>query len=156
MTIAAPEGSGVTFPPPFIYLIGLLLGIGVNRLIPLPFLPGHLVWLVGGAFIVAWLAVMIPAVTSFGRAKTPINPTKPVTALVTTGIFGITRNPMYVSLALLYLGIACITNSLWAIIFLIPVLMIVRVAVIAREERYLDSKFGDEYRRYKSKVRRWL
>ena len=63
---------------------------------------------------------------------------------------------MYVSLALLYLGIACITNSLWAIIFLIPVLMIVRVAVIAREERYLDSKFGDEYRRYKSKVRRWL
>ena len=77
-------------------------------------------------------------------------------ALVTGGIYRHTRNPLYVALALVYAGIAVAADSLWALMFLAPCLGVIRYGVIAREEAYLERKFGEEYRRFKSAVRRWL
>ena len=75
---------------------------------------------------------------------------------ITSGPFRFTRNPLYISLALVYAGIALTVGSAWALAFLVPVLGIIRYGVIAREERYLEGKFGPEYLRYKQSVRRWL
>lgn len=85
-----------------------------------------------------------------------MNPNLPVMALVTDGPYRFTRNPMYVGLSCIYLAIALWCASLWACVLLIVVLLIIRYAVIAREEGYMTAKFGDEYRAFTSRVRRWI
>ena len=80
----------------------------------------------------------------------------PSTTVVTTGLYRLSRNPIYLGLAALYLGLAFAANSGWAVILLLPILAVMRYGVIAREERYLEAKFGDDYRAYKARVRRWL
>jgi protein-S-isoprenylcysteine O-methyltransferase Ste14 len=81
---------------------------------------------------------------------------RPTTAIVFTGPYRFTRNPMYLGLALLQAGLAMVTNSLWPLLTLAPVIVAVRRLVIDREERYLEAKFGEEYRAYKARVRRWV
>ena len=81
---------------------------------------------------------------------------KPTTALVTAGPFGSSRNPIYVALTLLYLGVAFLVNALWILLLVVPVLLVIRYGVIAREEAYLTRKFGDVYHQYTAQVRRWL
>ena len=83
-------------------------------------------------------------------------PMKPTTALVTSGPYRVTRNPMYVGMAFLYAGLALSLGVIWALALLPAVLLMVDRLVIAREERYLEAKFGEEYRDYKRRVRRWL
>jgi len=80
----------------------------------------------------------------------------PTTVIVSVGVYRLTRNPMYFSLAILYLGITCWVNSIWCLLLLFPVLIVVNEGVIKREEKYLEKKFGDEYLKYKSTVRRWI
>ena len=89
-------------------------------------------------------------------ADAPIRTDKPVPSLATSGPFRYTRNPGYLSLAMIYAGIAVRRNALWAILLLLAVLFVIQREVIGREERYLERKFGDEYLRYKGRVRRWL
>lgn len=81
---------------------------------------------------------------------------KPNGAIVSTGPFAFTRNPMYLSITLLYAGIAFVFNTVWPIVLLPAVLTLIQYGVISREERYLESKFGDVYRQYRARVRRWL
>ena len=81
---------------------------------------------------------------------------KPTTALVTAGPFGYSRNPIYVALTLLYLRVAFLVNALWILLLVVPVLLVIRYGVIAREEAYLTRKFGDVYHQYTAQVRRWL
>jgi len=152
----AEDSAGVKFPPPFIYLIGLILGLIISRYIPVRVIPTAIVWPLGIVLLIAWIALWVPALASFFRVRTPLPPNKPTSALVTSGVFGITRNPLYLGLVAFYLAIAVLANSLWAIVLIIPVVAIVKVAVIAREERYLERKFGREYTDYKQRVRRWL
>jgi protein-S-isoprenylcysteine O-methyltransferase Ste14 len=83
-------------------------------------------------------------------------PNRPASALATGGPYHFTRNPMYVGMALLYIGLALVLNTAWPLVFLPLVLLIIDAAVIRREERYLISAFGEEYRAYCSRVRRWL
>ncbi|HEX6629907.1 MAG TPA: isoprenylcysteine carboxylmethyltransferase family protein, partial [Gemmatimonadaceae bacterium] len=83
-------------------------------------------------------------------------PNRPATRLATGGPYRLTRNPMYVSLAALYLGVALFANSWWPVALLPLVLLVVDRAVIAREERYLAAAFPDEYAAYRARVRRWL
>ena len=90
------------------------------------------------------------------RAKTNVEPWKPTTAILDTGIYGISRNPIYIAMALVYAGIAFLFNSFWFLPPLILVLLIIHFGVILREEKYLADKFGDEYLNYKNRVRRWL
>jgi protein-S-isoprenylcysteine O-methyltransferase Ste14 len=84
-----------------------------------------------------------------------VNPYQPTTAIVTEGPYRFTRNPIYLSLAVLYAGLAVMANALWSLL-LLAVMLIIHYAVILPEERYLEQKFGEEYRSYKAKVRRWL
>jgi protein-S-isoprenylcysteine O-methyltransferase Ste14 len=90
------------------------------------------------------------------RAGTSFRTERPTTAIVTAGPFRYSRNPIYVALTLLYLGIGMVLNALWVLLLIVPVIAVMQRGVIAREERYLERKFGDEYRRYQVRVRRWL
>lgn len=109
--------------------------------------------LIGGAL---WLALDGRAMLRFRRAGTSIAPTKPTTALVTSGPYRLTRNPMYVGMACLYAGLALALGVIWALAVLPLVLLAVDRLVIVREERYLEGKFGEEYREYMRRARRWL
>lgn len=102
------------------------------------------------------LLLGVSAIGLFRRAGTNVNPNQPVTSLVFDGPYRFTRNPMYLGLTCLYLAAALFARSMWACVLIIVVLLVIRFAVIAREERYLDIKFGDEYRSYRARVRRWL
>ncbi len=108
------------------------------------------------AFVVAAVVLFVPAVLAFRRAGTPPEPHKPTTAIVTSGPYRFTRNPIYVSFTLVQLGIALWTGSGWILALLVPVIVLMHYGVIAREERYLERKFGDEYNEYRRHVRRWV
>jgi len=89
-------------------------------------------------------------------AGTNVNPSRPTTAIVECGPFGFSRNPLYLALTLLYFGLTLAFNTWWGIVLLVPVLIIMHRGVVLREERYLEQKFGETYRQYRSKVRRYL
>ncbi len=145
--------------PPFLYLGCLVLGFGLDRLLPLPFTFPEVTavrWTAGGGLIAVGLAIMAAGIRNFSRAATPVPSNRPVRALVTTGIHGWSRNPIYVGMFLLYAGIGLAALSPWLLILALPLVIILRYGVVAREEAYLEQRFGDTYRDYKVGVRRWL
>lgn len=154
--LEAQETAGVIAPPPLIFLGGLVVGLLIGGAAPAPSLPRGLTPAVGIVAIAAGLCVGLWAARTMRRAGTAIQTRVPTTALVTTGPFAYSRNPLYVSMTVLSAGVAVAARSAWALVLLVLVLVVVRWGVIAREERYLERKFGDEYRRYKTRVRRWL
>ena len=95
-------------------------------------------------------------VRAFGRARTPLDPYTPSKAIVTDGPYRLTRNPGYLGMALTYAGIAIVSNAPWALAPLPVAIAIIDRGVIAREERYLERKFGTRYTDYKRRVRRWI
>ncbi|MBF0562262.1 MAG: isoprenylcysteine carboxylmethyltransferase family protein [Alphaproteobacteria bacterium] len=111
---------------------------------------------IGGAFIVTAIVVAGLAVRTMTRAQTAVNPHGPTTAIVTDGPFRYTRNPLYLSLVLIFLGVSACLDSLSMLVLVIPFMAVLIWGVIPREEPYLEAKFGDEYRTYKARVRRWL
>jgi protein-S-isoprenylcysteine O-methyltransferase Ste14 len=149
---------GVGFPPPFIYAGGLLLGWWVHRQWPLPLTAGasQLREIVAVVCIGVWLVLMLWASLTFLQARTTFLPNRPARLLVTTGPYTFTRNPMYLSLAALYIGVTLWINSWWPVALLPIVLILIRRAVVAREERYLASAFPSEYSEYCRRVRRWM
>lgn len=153
------DNANVRFPPPLIYLGFLAVGIWAGRALGLPGFgiePG-LRNAIGWAVIVIGILVgPVGGAGLFHLQRTAIIPVKPATKLVTSGIYRWTRNPMYLGLALLYAGIAILFDSLLALVLLVAVIAIVQSYVISREEAYLERAFGDEYRAYKARVRRWV
>lgn len=99
---------------------------------------------------------MPPVLRRFRRAGTPFDVRKPASALITEGPYRFSRNPSYVSLTLLYLGIGILLNNGWILILVAPVFLVMDLWVVRREERHLEAKFGEEFLRYKAAVRRWL
>jgi protein-S-isoprenylcysteine O-methyltransferase Ste14 len=151
------DSAKVIFPPPFIYLGMLLLGLALDRLLPWSIKLTDIGRYVGGGLlIVAALLYLFAASGRFRKAGTDVKPWKSTTSIVAVGVYALTRNPMYLGMALLYSGIGLLSSSLGILLLLPLVLAIIQTQVIAREERYLESKFGDEYRQYKARVRRWL
>ena len=131
----------------------------MDRLLRLPFpVPGiDLVhWIIGGSLILIGLALAAAGIRNFSRAGTPVRSIKPTRALVTTGIHGWTRNPIYLGMLLLYGGIGVAAQSPWTLILTLPLAITIRYGVVAREEAYLERRFGDTYRDYKARVRRWV
>jgi protein-S-isoprenylcysteine O-methyltransferase Ste14 len=155
---AAPprDTAGVVVPPPFIFLGGLAVGFGLEALLPGSSVPAAVRWVLGGVLLVAGIALLASFNTSFSRKGTAVEPWKPTTAIVTTGPYRLTRNPAYLGMALVYAAIALLADALWVLAPLPVVLAVIDRAVIAREERYLERKFGREYLDYKATVRRWL
>jgi protein-S-isoprenylcysteine O-methyltransferase Ste14 len=156
MPTSPPDNSGVRFPPPLLYAIPLGIGLLIQRFYPVAILPRGIALVPGVLLVALGLALVAVAMASFFRARTSPIPIKPTTAIVATGLYRFTRNPMYLGLALLYLGITLWVDTLWPLLFLPLVLFTVQRTVIAREERYLEAKFGEEYQSYKARVRRWI
>ncbi len=151
------SGPGITVPPPVTYLVALLIGIGLQRLWPTaPFpVPWH--YVAGVVLPLLALVILPPVLTRFRRAGTPFfDFRKRASALITDGPYRFSRNPSYVALTLLYLGLGTILNNAWVLFLVIPVLLVMHFGVVLREERHLEAVFGEEYVRYKSAVRRWL
>jgi len=151
--------AGVIARPPLLFLAALLIGFVSDQLLPLPFpVPGiDLVhWILGGSLILIGVALAAAGVRNFARAGTPVPTIKPTRALVTTAIHGWTRNPIYLGMFLLYGGIGVAARSPWILMLTLPLAITIRYGVVAREEAYLERRFGDAYRDYKARVRRWL
>jgi protein-S-isoprenylcysteine O-methyltransferase Ste14 len=151
-----PDTAGVVAPPPLIYLAGLAVGFGLEALLPGGSLPGALRWGLGAALVLAGAALLASFNALFHRHETAVEPWKPTTAIVTTGPYRFTRNPAYLGMALVYVGIALLADAPWVLAPLPFVLAVIDRGVIAREERYLERKFGREYLDYKQRVRRWV
>ena len=146
---------GVVAPPPVIFALGFALGLLVEHWFPHPVLPPA--WTRWPAMVLFALGFAgIAGVVAFRRAGTSPNPYRQASELVTDGIYRFTRNPMYVGFTLWYLAAAVWRNSLWPFLFLPIVLLVMLYGVILREERYLERQFGDAYRAYRARVRRWL
>jgi protein-S-isoprenylcysteine O-methyltransferase Ste14 len=151
--------AGVIARPPLLFLAALLLGFVSDRLLPLPFpFPkidrGH--WIVAASLILIGLALAAAGIRNFSRARTPVPTNQPTRALVTTGVHGWTRNPIYLGMFLVYGGIGIAARCLAILILMLPLAIVMRHGVVAREEAYLERRFGDAYRNYKARVRRWV
>lgn len=159
MTAERPDSPGIPFPPPLVFVAALALGFLIHRFVPVPIVPPAnriVVNRVGWALVVASAVISLPALIAFRRARTSIIPHRPATAVVDTGPYRWTRNPMYLGLTVLSAGVACVFNALWPLL-LVPVAVLVTDRyTIAREERYLERAFGDAYRAYCRRVRRWV
>ena len=147
--------SGVVAPPPLIYAVPFVAGLLLQHWRPMPFIPGAAAVPLGIGCVLLGL-VGLPAVLAFHNAKTSPNPWRPSTAVVMTGPYRFSRNPMYVGITLLYVGVAIWVNTVWPLLFLPVILIVMHHGVIVREEAYLERTFGEEYRQYRQRVRRWL
>jgi len=152
----APDSPGVRVPPPALYALAVLVGYVVNRRWPLPIGGSVVVLVVAWALTLVWAALTVSSIGNFRRSRTSIVPIRPATALVISGPYRFTRNPMYVGLAALTVALGLFMNTWWPIVLLLPVVLVVRAFVIAPEERYLQRRFGQEYIAYSRRVRRWL
>lgn len=150
------DNPGIKVPPPLIYLLPLTLGLLLDRRVHIPFLPCRVTrglgWPLvgGGALLAGWFF------RTMRDADAPVRTDRPVPRLTTEGPFRHTRNPGYLSMAMIYAGIATLRNALWAMLLLPLVLFVVQRKVIGPEERYLERTFGEEYLDYKTRVRRWV
>ncbi len=156
MTERGKDTAGVIAPPPLIFLGGLLAGLALDAAWPVWSLPGEARLPAAVSLVGLGVAVAAGAIGWFVRAGTPVEPYKPTSALVVTGLYRWSRNPIYLAVAAVYLGITAYFGGFWTVAMLAPVLTVLYFGVIAREERYLEAKFGVEYRHYKASVRRWL
>jgi protein-S-isoprenylcysteine O-methyltransferase Ste14 len=143
-------------PPPLLFIAGLGVGLLASRLLPLSRPPQRVRRGVGLPLIASGLGLVVWAGATMHGAGTAVQPTKPSVALVTDGPYRFTRNPAYLGMALLSAGIAFLADAPWALLPLGLVLLVIDRGVIAREERYLDGLFGDEYSAYRRRVRRWI
>lgn len=155
-TPTAGDTAGVLARPPLLYLGSILIGSALELVRPLPFAPPSLEATLGGPLVVAALVLFAFSVREFRAAGTPLPTNRPSRAIVRSGPYRLSRNPIYVAFSLLHLGIAIWANGAWLLATLAVTLLVMSYGVIAREERYLARRFGEEYLAYKASVRRWL
>ena len=147
---------GVVARPPLIYLGFLAVGLVLDYVRPAPLIPDIAQYSLGAALIVLGAVILAAAIRQFRRAGTNVPTNRATTALVADGLYRFSRNPIYIALSLVYAGIGIAADSPCVLGLLLPILVIIRYGVIAREERYLERKSGQEYLRYKVSVRRWV
>ncbi|MGH6829753.1 MAG: methyltransferase family protein, partial [Methylocella sp.] len=150
------DHPNVVASPTVIFAGVLVLGFGLDMIWPAAFLPEG--WGLPLGLIVIFAAVNIKlfAVREMVRVKTNLDIRKPATDIATSGLYSVTRNPLYIGMILLNIGIGCIVNSLWIFLLSAVLAATLQRGVIEPEEAYLEQKFGDKYLRYKAKVRRWI
>lgn len=161
MTETKGHGPGVRFPPPLVFVAGLVLGWIVDRYLfhLWPTLSSPAVSgaeRVGIVFIGAGLGLIFWGIITFNRAETAVFPNHDASRLVVAGPYKYTRNPMYSGMSAAYIGVALLIPSGWAFVMLPFVLLTLYRLVISREERYLTEAFGDQYRQYQARVGRWF
>jgi len=161
MTADAPtpsaESAGIIAPPPVLYLGALIIGFILHVISPLPIFAPDTVLRVLGVFLLVMSGALARwAFVTMRQVGTSASPREPSAALVIRGPFRWSRNPIYLAMTGMYLGVAFLANSLWLVALLAPLLMVMQWGVILREERYLARRFGEAYLAYKADVRRWL
>lgn len=152
------DAPAVIMLPPTLVLMHIAGGITFNWIMNfvLPFsLPHGLGW-IGLILLAAAFGITAWSKNLFETAGTNVPPNKPATAIVTTGIYQYTRNPMYLSFMLGFTGLALLAGTPYMLLALAPMFFILTNYVIKPEEEYLSEKFGEEYNTYKNQVRRWL
>lgn len=155
----ADDTPGIRILPPFVYGGGLILGYAIWWFWPVPIVPvewSFSIRIAGGVAVVLGFWAMLSAVAAFRRIDEDPNPMESTGALTFDGPYRFTRNPMYLGMALFHGGLALVGNALWPLLTLVPVVWIIRTQVIAKEERYLETKFGSEYAAFRERVRRWI
>src|SRR5215831_13825899 len=151
------DTAQVMFRPPLAWGLAVIAGLAFNWLVPLPFLPADLPagWLGAIVFVLA-LTLVAWAILTITRAGSNVPTNRPTTTIVESGPYCFTRNPIYLGMFLGLIGLAIAFDNLWLLIMLVPFALVIRYGVVAREEAYLERKFDDVYRGYRSRVRRWL
>jgi protein-S-isoprenylcysteine O-methyltransferase Ste14 len=151
------DRPNVVIPPPIPWALAILAGLVAGWLYPLQFVPTSIprAW-VGGVLFALGVALAVWAIVTIRKASTQFDVYKPTTAIVENGPYRFTRNPIYLGMFLGQTGIAIGFDNLWVLAMLVPFYFVIRHGVVAREEAYLERKFGAVYRGYKSRVRRWL
>ena len=150
------DPPGIVIPPPLLFVIPLAAAFLAERLMPTSFVHGGLRWVAGALIVLAGLCLNIAGFVTQRHAGTDPIPFHPTTRIVSSGLYRFSRNPMYLGFGLWTLGIAILINSVWFLLAAPIGLILTDRVVIAREERYLERKFGDEYLNYKRQVRRWI
>lgn len=150
------KGAAVKFPPPALFASAILLGAGLQYLRPVGLGIPESAEIFGYLLVLFGITIAILVATSFRRVGTAIEPWKPTTSIVTTGFYAWSRNPIYAGFCLINIGVGIASNSFWIFISFIPAAFFLYHIAIAKEETYLEEKFGDEYMDYKKKVRRWI
>jgi protein-S-isoprenylcysteine O-methyltransferase Ste14 len=153
----AADSSNAIIRPPLAWALAILAGLAIDWFYPLPFLPASLphAWLGGLVFVVGF-ALAIWAIMTFRRAGTQLQTNRPTTTIVATGPYRLSRNPIYLGMFLGQTGLAIGFDSLWVLAMLVPFYFVIRYGVVAREEAYLERKFGTAYGDYRSRIRRWF
>jgi protein-S-isoprenylcysteine O-methyltransferase Ste14 len=153
---SSSDVPNVLILPPLLYGLALAVGFLVHWITPRPIVSSTAGYWIGGVLFASGVFLAIWGRRVMERAGTNVNPTLPSTALVATGPFLFSRNPLYVALTLIYVGLALLANALWVLVLIVPVLLIMHYGVVRREERYLEARFADAYREYRSRVRRYV
>jgi len=151
------DTANVIIRPPIAWALAVLAALALQWLMPLPFMPAAAPagWVGGAVFAIA-LALAAWAIATLTRAGSNVPTSMPTTTIVDAGPYRFTRNPIYLGMIVGLIGLAIAFDSLWLLVALMPFALVIRYGVVAREEAYLERKFGDAYRRYRSRVRRWL
>ena len=156
MQKAPNDCPGVIAFPPLIFLIAVVIGVGAHFLCPVLLSPPTPWRILGAVLAVTAATIALSARGQMVKAGTNVRPDLPSTAIVTGGPYRFTRNPMYLSLCLLNLGIGLMLRDLVPVLLTLVLAAVFQMGMIAREERYLEAKFGEVYSCYRHRVRRWL
>jgi protein-S-isoprenylcysteine O-methyltransferase Ste14 len=151
------DTAGVLVRPPLAWALAAVAGVVLNWFVPVPFVPPELPAVTIGIVVFGLaLVLFVWAVTTMTRGGSNVPTSMPTKAIVEAGPYRFTRNPIYLGFMLSLLGLAVGLNSLWSLVTLVLFFVVIRYGVVAREEAYLERKFGAVYRGYTARVRRWL
>ena len=151
-----PDHPGVVAKPPTLTLAAFGIGCALELAWPTHVPGGWPRALAGVALVAAGVAGIAAAMRAFRAAGTNVETDRPSETIVTTGLYARSRNPIYVSMGVILAGLGLALDSSWVLAMVVPLVLVLRIGVIAREERYLSRKFGEPYRAYTAAVRRWL
>lgn len=150
------KGAGVRVPPPLIFISFMLLAVAIELCLPLNMILPRLIVVLGLGLILAGVATLLYLAIQFRRVKTNIEPWKPTSSIITSGLYAYSRNPIYLAFCTVTIGLGLFFSHIWLLLSALPSCILVYYLAILPEERYLTAKFGDEYREYLQRVRRWI
>ena len=142
--------------PPLVYTLAIIIGATLQRFTPVPIVPQTVATPLGASLVILAATLLLLSVAKFRAAGTPVPAREPTTAIVSTGPYRFSRNPIYLAFSLFQFGLAVWLNSAWLLMSLIVAVALMNFYVIPREERYLARRFGEEYLSYMRSVRRWF
>lgn len=153
-----PDHAGVYIPPPLFYAVVFMASYFIYKILPIysSLYSSIITYLLGWLFIAISFFLLLPALLQFFKTKNSLISIKPANSLQTTGIYSVTRNPMYLGLLILYTALGLLIGNLWTFIFIPVLILVINTLVIKKEESYLERTFGKTFSDYKIKTRRWV